>query len=441
MVLLPVSGTAQRVDSAHALLYFPQFADGGPIPARWQTSFTFANPNSTSATVFLNLYNDSGAGLPIDFGGGPSNQFSFTIPASGSVTFRSIAASTSTVVGWATASASVNIQGVATYRFLKNGDEAYEVSVPGTEPTVSYFSAANAPLGIAVANQYSSPLTVQVAAHANTGADYTGSIVLPGLGHRSASLSDLIPSIPQNFLGTVSLYTIQPTSTAGPAFFLALTLKTDTGAVYSSLPSGATPLPGYQYEKVWTVFQRIREASRSFGTLAIPSVDNVQLTIKTDPVVNAFAASSGITIYYGLAELIADSDSELAFIVGHEMGHVYQFRTGKYLFNRTDGEFDADTWGMLLELAAGYDPYAGAGTLAKLAMATGSADLLTQVFEQLNAYDAHKSFNTRLDLIEYTIQTMCTLSEAMASLCNQYHLVFHPHLPGPLIRQDPRPKP
>ena len=27
--------------SAHANLYFPQFADGGPVASQWQTTFTF----------------------------------------------------------------------------------------------------------------------------------------------------------------------------------------------------------------------------------------------------------------------------------------------------------------------------------------------------------------------------------------------------------------
>jgi hypothetical protein len=58
---------------------------------------------------------------------------------------------------------------------------------------------------------------------------------------------------------------------------------------------------------------------------------------------------------------------------------------------------DADTWGFLLSLIGGYGPSAGAGTLAKLAMATGSANLATQVFAQFNIADAHKSFNISQD--------------------------------------------
>ena len=40
--VITVSCEAQSVPgSAHANLYFPQFADGGPVASQWQTTFTF----------------------------------------------------------------------------------------------------------------------------------------------------------------------------------------------------------------------------------------------------------------------------------------------------------------------------------------------------------------------------------------------------------------
>ena len=45
------------------------------------------------------------------------------------------------------------------------------------------------------------------------------------------------------------------------------------------------------------------------------------------------------------------------------------------MFNK-DVEVDADIWGTLISMSAGYDPYAAAGTLAKLSMATGASGLV-----------------------------------------------------------------
>ena len=70
--------------------------------------------------------------------------------------------------------------------------------------------------------------------------------------------------------------------------------------------------------------------------------------------------------------LSSNSESELAFAVAHEIGHVIQFRTNFTKLSTDNLELDADFWGLLLSLVAGYDPYAGAGTLAKLAMANGN---------------------------------------------------------------------
>ena len=99
-----------------------------------------------------------------------------------------------------------------------------------------------------------------------------------------------------------------------------------------------------------------------------------------------------------LAELLADSESELAFIIGHELGHVYQFRTGEQFYHPDNAELDADVWGLWLSLLSGYDPYAGAGTLAKMEMLKPDAPTLDsqQYLQQITS--VHGSFNERLDL-------------------------------------------
>ena len=206
----------------------------------------------------------------------------------------------------------------------------------------------------------------------------------------------------------------------------ALTLR-GAGGVYSSLPSGEIARPAPHQFVLWNVFSQFR-STVAFEEL-IPDPTSIELEIIGDGTINAYGHRGGIAIHLGLAELIADSESELAFIIGHELGHVYQFRTGEQSFNPDNRELDADVWGLLLSLLSGYDPYAGAGALAKLEMASGSADLDSQYIQQITS--VHGSFNERLDYIYDTIVATC--KEAQAA-CTFYREVFHPHFPeGPLL--------
>src|SRR6185369_6256500 len=92
----------------------------------------------------------------------------------------------------------------------------------------------------------------------------------------------------------------------------------------------------------------------------------------------------------------------------------------------------ADLFGMVLMLSAGFDPYAGAGTLAKLSMVTGQAGLLAATFDDLT--DPHGSFNTRIDLM-FSILSLACSQPSVASACGLYKSAIHPHFPGsaPLI--------
>ena len=134
-----------------------------------------------------------------------------------------------------------------------------------------------------------------------------------------------------------------------------------------------------------------------------------------------------------IADLLADFESELVFIIGHELGHVYQFRTGEQLYNPGNKELDADIWRMLLSLLSGYDPYAGAGALEKMEMLAGRANLYSQYLQQITS--VHGSFNERLDDIYDTIVYSC--KEAQAA-CKCYREVFHPHFSeGVLLTASP----
>jgi predicted Zn-dependent protease len=161
------------------------------------------------------------------------------------------------------------------------------------------------------------------------------------------------------------------------------------------------------------------------------------LVIKADPIMNAYASSgTTVTIYAALSELISDSESELASIIGHELGHIYQQRNGGLLSFGSNSEEDADIWGVLLAMKSGYDPYGIAGALGKLAMATGTAGLMTQ-WELDASNNVHPSINTRLENVYYSFSTACNSSADVKAICDAYKNKYHPHFPAnaPLMKK------
>src|SRR6478752_4462181 len=134
-----ISVVAQIIpDSAQALLYFPHLADGGSFSQRWQTILTFTNPNANPASVLITFFQVNGGPLNIDFGSGPSSQFSFVIPANGSRIFRSQVSSQTITAGWAIASASLPVQGTVGFLDIANGVPQVEITANSTLPTLQY---------------------------------------------------------------------------------------------------------------------------------------------------------------------------------------------------------------------------------------------------------------------------------------------------------------
>jgi predicted Zn-dependent protease len=150
------------------------------------------------------------------------------------------------------------------------------------------------------------------------------------------------------------------------------------------------------------------------------------LTISPEQTINALARAGQVQIDLSLSQLISDSPSELAFIVGHELGHVAQLRHAKNLV-LANAEQDADLFAMTLMITAGFDPYAGAGALAKLNMVSGQVGLLSPAFDDLA--DPHASFSARIDLMFSTLSQACA-QPAAAGLCGAYKPVIHPNFPA-----------
>jgi hypothetical protein len=420
-------------DGAQVISYFPHLADGGPSSQAWITSLTFVNPHGTlpsAGTVYLHA--DDGSPLTLDFGSGPVSSVPFIIPPQGTITLKSRGASSSILTGWAIAFSTLPIEGVVQFSFSTNGVPQQGVSAQSTPASRSFLSPATFSTGIAIANVYSDvslPVTVS-AIDANGSQVASTSTTIPPSGHKAFNVYSIFPSIAQSFRGTILI-----TSSLLDATFVAWTLSADSG-VLSSYPPSGLGWPVSQYERIHKVWQKILNAVPA--AYIPPVLPNLVIDYSTGQI-NAFAnpALNEVDIFLSLAELISDSESELGFVVGHELGHIIQANYGS-VWVPSNKEYDADQWGMALSLLAGYDPYGGAGALAKLAMASGDAGLVSQTFDNLNqvvGVDLHGSFDNRIALVFQNMQQICA-SPQYATFCANYKSLIHPHLPpsAPLAR-------
>jgi hypothetical protein len=377
----------------------------------------------------MNVIGNNGSPLAIDLGSGLSSSFNFSIPPRGSRLFRSTGASPQVVIGWAEAFTTIPLQATVLFTSFANGASQFQISAEATLPTGQYWSSANSALGIAVANVYKNiPVTLNISALDADGRIVgTAPVTIGPLAHSSFNLVQILPSLPSSFLGSIIIAAQVPTNN-----FAAWTLNSDSGAL-SSLPPRNARWPISHFDRIWLVYRKVLDAASQVASFAGTNVNSPAPTlfISPDPVINASASTvgSGGTVQINLAtsELISDSESELAFIIAHELGHIVQFRTNKFMFSNNP-EFDADEYGMLFSLLAGYDPYAAAGALAKLNMATGQAGLFSQVFDNFSG-DLHGSFDNRIAAVFNTLGSLCAAPQ-FGSFCASYKSIVHPHFPS-----------
>ena len=419
-------------EGAQVTSYFPQLADGGSPAQRWTTTLTLVNPHSSlTAFAIVSFHGNDGAPLALDFGGGPTSTLNVSIPAQGTVTYKTTGLSPVTVIGWALMTSSLPLQSVVQFSFSVNGTPQQGVSSQATPASQLFRSPATVSTGIAVANIYSAAsILVTVTVLDAGGHTLTqSSLALPPSGHQSFTLGQMFPTLGASFRGTVTL-------NANAASFVVWTLSGD-GGVLSSYPPGGLNWPVSQFERIWKVWWKVLNVASS--TYSLGNLPSLVVDYSTGQI-NSFVNSSKneVHIFMNLAELISDSESELAFVVAHELGHIIQARTQQLAFVPNNAEQDADEYGVYLAMIAGFDPYAGAGALAKLSMASGDAGLVSQVFDNLST-DPHGSFDNRLALMFTYMQLACSLPQAQ-SICAQYKSVIHPHLPpnAPFSAQAPK---
>lgn len=430
-LLLAVSCVAQfDPENAHVDLYFPHLAVGGPVQDQWETSFVFVNPHpSLPSTVTLSIFGDDGQPLSLDLGGGGARVQQVTVPPSGSITLRSAISFQTTITGYATAVADLPVQATVLFRRIMNGIPQAEISAPATLPSQQYVSPATRDLGIAIVNIYNSSKSFQITALDSSGVTAGTSVVnLAARQHLSFDLIDRIPGLSSTFTGSIRIVP----STSASDQFLAWTLNVDRGLV-ASLPPGRLEWPISHPDQIRLGYQKLlRAAPSALAALRIFNVDlnalgAVTLTISPEQIINASAQPGGIQIDLSVSQLISDSPSELAFIVGHELAHVAQFQHRANLSVPSDAEQDADVFAITLMTLAGFDPYGSAGALAKLNMMTATPGLVAPDFD--NLMDPHASFTARLATMLSTVSQACA-QPALTAFCGAYKPVIHPNLPA-----------
>jgi hypothetical protein len=418
MLVVSTAFAQMLPQGSHVNICFPQVADGG---GQWRTTFVFVNPDtSTSAYVDLWLYKSDGSALSFDFGSGAKSHHVLTIPPRGSRIIRSTSTAPDVSGGWAYAEASIPVQAIAYYREIIGGVPKGEVAVNPSLPTILYSSPASRNLGVAIANLNNYPITVDLEIRNSEGIQLarTVQVPLPAWGQSAFYIFEKFPQV-ANFSGTLMIMADDSTYPQNDAF-VAMTMSQDETGMWSGLPPGSFSRPQSDYDRIWLVYLNVLNAAKNLESLKSFSPS---LGITNGSEINAHAniTANKIEVTTGLSQLL-ESDSELAYVIGHELGHLWQQTDG--LTFSSNYELDADVRGMVLALAAMYDPYGAAGALGKLGMVFGRADLRSQMFD--NIADPHTSFANRLDNLHLFVGTMCNYAP---DLCTTYKNVFHPNFP------------
>lgn len=437
-------------EGVQVVSYFPQIADGGSAAQNWTTSFTLVNPHgSISANAILFVYGSDGKPLPLDFGSGPTSQVTFTIAPQGTATFTSSGAASDVRTGWAMVASSLPLEGVAQYRYSVKGVPQQGVSVGSTAASMHFASPATITTGIAVANPYTNPVPLTISVLDSHGTVLASSgLTLAALSHQSFNLNQIFPSLGSSFRGSVQI-----TGNTTQTFFVALVLSGDAGVI-SSLPPSGLAWPAAQYERIYKVWMKVLNAALNFPMASLGKVPTLVID-GNKQVINSYACGwtwstpafscssadlNSVHIFMNVAELMSDSDGELGFIIAHELGHIIQAhasavaspRGPSYLvFIPQDLEWDADLWGLVLSMEAGYDPYSGTGALGRVYTVTtsGTTGLLAANFDGITG-DVHGSLLQRLGVLWGSLEAACTASADMQNTCNSYKAIFHPHFPG-----------
>jgi hypothetical protein len=449
---------------SEADLYIADVVDGGTASDRWTTQFRLVNPGiatgaAANGTVFF--YGDNGSPMVVTLGSVSGSVFTVSVPVSGSVRFETSGSSPTINQGFVRMTFDSPVSATAEFRNWKNGGVANGASVNAVTPSYLFWYFADAYTGIAVANPNASAVNCTgtfLDSQGNT-LKSTGAIPMGPLTHKTFNPGPML-GLPSSTVGSFQWFCAD--GLGNPAYTISLGIAGTISGVTSSLPNspGAFPIRHWEdIEKAFNYTVKVIQSAPSLSQYAA-LVGQPQLVIATDnTTINACAETpqslypcngpaGTVKVWLSLAELLADSPSELAFVMAHELGHVVQRNLGnqssyQMIFplssvNQTI-ETDADAFGLIVSLESGYDVYGVAGTLGKLMMITGTATVNAQYEENIQALlgtDMHTSVLNRLTDLFTRMQLACQL---VSTSCQTYKNLAHPNFPGPIPFSAPRP--
>jgi len=410
--------------SAETDFYFAHITDGGTNVERWTTQFRFVNADSIdtgSTSGILYFVGQDGQSLLLDFGNGPRSSLSITIPYLGAVVLETRGNANPLRAGFVYASFDAPVQATAEFRIWRGGTFSNGASVDGIAPNFQFLTFADFYTGIAVANVNTFPVSCSGSFINSQGIlQGTTTLSLGALNQTAFNVGDRL-GLPENSVGSFFIDC--------PAVVVSLAIAGNNRGITSSLPSGSMTFPTSHFDHIKRIFKHLVKSLNSTNGF---HVGNPELRISSEHIVNATAGNNIVTINLALAELLADSPSELAFAIAHELGHIFQTRNGPFA-NPTEPEIDADLFATFALVLTGYDPYGGGGVLGKLGMIGGRTDVVSQYFDNINS--PHTSFSNRLGTIYEVIDLVCA-DALVVELCTAIHDVVHPHMPTPLGEQD-----
>jgi hypothetical protein len=431
--------------NAQSVLYFPHVVEGGADASNlWQATFTLVNPNAAPANLSMSFYGDDGSPMLLDFGSGPVSSVSAVVPALGTSMFRSQLTNKvqNGTWGWATGQSDIPLFGQLNYRCLQLGKVTAELATAATPGTTQWTSAANANLGIAVANPSPTDMMTYVVDVKDAAGNAVGShsFQIKPHGHDAFTLYTRF-TLPTGFAGSVNItgQTVNP-SEFQPAVW---TVGWESGS-FATLPDGRALSPDDSYARAMRVWGRVMATVHSLGYKVNP-----KFTIMPGTAPNGIANASGgldaggndqVTMYMSMIEIMGDSDGELAFLMAHQVAHVMQCRsagckTAMDTMMGADYEGDADETGMMILTTAGYDSYSAPGAFARLQMGNGQMVMGGMmsgggiVWEDITSTDPRGFFAARISKM-YQVQTRMCGNAQFQTNCQAYKTFMHPNTSG-----------
>jgi hypothetical protein len=208
--------------------YFPHLALGGG----WQTTLTYVNYSPQTVTCQTTFLSDSGALLPVSFGGTAASHRTDALTPGATLHQQSTANLTAAVVtGWAQAQCSAPVKASLLFRLYTQGVAQEEAGVNAmSAPATQFASFAETRTGIAYANPSTAqPANVTITALNSTGQTLGSKTITLSPGqHAAANVGPLLNL--SSFTGSVQI-----TSTAP---IVSLALNFEAFPAFSSLPPG-----------------------------------------------------------------------------------------------------------------------------------------------------------------------------------------------------------